>query len=103
MNEQQMLRCIKSAGVWFVAKYGGECLDRIDQLNYDNDFKRAYIAKIYLDERCDSAIRGTNTRVYSLLKIINAGRINQAMLYVLDSRVEDEYKQYARAFLAATE
>lgn len=80
ISEKQFINAYRSAGLWFVALYMEAFLLRIDELK-DNVLKTNLIEEIYNngENAFDKEINGTRTRVNSLLRIIESGRVIEAL------------------------
>jgi hypothetical protein len=77
-------RAIRSAGKSFLAYNLGELINRSNELN-DKNRKKKFIESLYLNQKgfYDKDISGTNTRVSSALKIINANKVEDVLNILL--------------------
>lgn len=93
ISEAQFQKAYRSAGLWFVAMYMEAFLLRIDELR--DDVKKTHLIKeIYSNGgNADKDESGTRTRVNSLWRIINSGRIIQALEIAANSdRLKNEFR-----------
>ena len=79
ISDKQFIQAYRSAGLWFVALYMEAFILRYDELQ--DDIKKIYItSEIYNNGNGpDKDEGGTRTRVNSLLRIIDSGRIIEAL------------------------
>lgn len=85
ISDKQFVQAYRSAGLWFVALYMEAFTLRYDELQ-DEIKKKYMITEIYNNgDGPDKDEGGTRTRVNSLLRIIEAGRIIEALKVVADS------------------
>jgi hypothetical protein len=86
ISKKQFINAYRSAGLWFVGLYMEAFLIRIDELR-DNIQRTKLIEEIYDngENAFDRDIGGTRTRVNSLKRIIEAGRVNEALEEVIKS------------------
>jgi len=92
ITDSQFIRTYRSAGLWFVGMYMEAFLLRINELR-DDLLKTKLVEEIYNngENTFDKNIGGTRTRVNCLAKIIEAGRVEEALKIVIDSdRVKKE-------------
>ena len=79
ISDAQFQKAYRSAGLWFVALYMEAFLLRIDELK-DESRKTKLIEEIYDNgNNADRDEHGTRTRVNSLWRIIESGRVIQAL------------------------
>jgi len=79
ISQKQFINAYRSAGLWFVALYMEAFLRRIDELR-DRNKKTKLIEEIYNNgEGPDKDESGTRTRVSCLHRIIEAGRVIEAL------------------------
>ena len=93
INDEQFERAYRSAGLWFVGEYMELFLSRINELR-DDVSKNKIIEELYNDGNgFDKKISGTRTRVNSLLRIIESGRVEDALKVVISSpKIQGDYE-----------
>ena len=92
ISEAQFQKAYRSAGLWFVALYMEAFLLRIDELR--DDVKKAHLIDEIYDNggNADKDESGTRTRVNSLWRIIEAGRVVQALEVAANSdRLKNDF------------
>ena len=96
-------RDIESAGAWFVGGYSQELYTNIQRIQNEPLYKREIIQRIFEETGRDSQVRGTTTRVNSVLKIILRDDLPDALRYVINSRMSQgndaNYARRAQEFL----
>jgi hypothetical protein len=86
MTDKQFKIAFTSAGAWFIALYAKVVMSRIDELNFNKEFKKQFITSIYNDGNGpDKVENGTNVRVNSLMRIINSKRLDEALRKIVCS------------------
>ena len=95
MTDKQFDDAFTAAGAWFIGLYADVVMVKIENLNTDKDFKKTFIQNIYNNGKGpDKNETGTNVRVNSLMRIINGGRIIEALKKITDSaRVKKDFPQ----------
>jgi hypothetical protein len=85
ISDKQFVQAYRSAGLWFVALYMEAFILRFDELQ--DEIKKMYmITEIYDNgDGPDKDEGGTRTRVNSLLRIIESGRIIEALEVAAES------------------
>ena len=96
-------RDIESAGAWFVGGYSQELNTNLQRIQNEPLYKRDLIQRIFEETGRDSQVRGTTTRVNSVLKIILRDDLPDALRYVINSRMaqgnDANYARQAQEFL----
>ena len=64
----------------------------------DKVFKSNYIRRIFKDGT-DGAVTGTTVRVNCVMNLINSKKLKDALHYVVNSKIDDEFKDMARRLL----
>ena len=95
MTDKQFNDAFTAAGAWFIALYSEVVIGNIERLNYDKDYKKQFIQNIYNDGNGpDKDESGTNVRINSLMRVINGGRIIEALEKIVNSkRVAKDFKE----------
>jgi hypothetical protein len=96
INQKQFINSYRSAGLWFVALFMEAFLFRIDELR-DHNKKTKLIEEIYNNgEGFDKEEGGTRTRVNCLFRIIEAGRVIEALdVAVASERLRNDFPDAA--------
>lgn len=101
--DQRTKRDIESAGAWFVGAYSQELYTSYQRIQNEPLYKKEKIQRIFDETGRDSRIGGTKTRVNSILKIIARGDLQEALRYVINSRISQGndaiYAKQAQEFL----
>ena len=108
MNYQQLVNRINSAGAWFVGSFMGEFVVNYPKICNDANRKAEFID--YIHEEYGKALEyeesSTKTKCGAMIAIIEAGKVKEAMEFVLqtnDKKVIKESKENAQALLDAIE
>lgn len=106
MNYKKMVDKINTAGAWFAGSFMLEFLVRYDEWNGDVDKRVDFIKSIHSEygEANDYDIETTKTKCYALMAIINEGKVEDALMYVLetnDNKIVEGAKENARETLIA--
>lgn len=94
ISDKQFTNCYRSAGLWFVALYMEAFILRINELK-DSVSKTKFIEEIYNngDNTFDKDVSATRTRVNCLLRIIESGRVIEALEVVVNSRLKKQFPE----------
>lgn len=93
ITQKQFINSYRSAGLWFVALFMEAFLLRIDEL-HDPYKKTKLIEEIYNNGKgFDKEEGGTRTRVNCLFRIIEAGRVIEALdVAVASARLRNDFR-----------
>ena len=108
MTYQQLVKKINSAGAWFVGSFMGEFVVNYPKFCNDSNRKADFIDYIHNEygKALEYKYSSTKTKCNAIISIIEAGKVREAMEFVLqtnDKKVIKESKENAQALLDAIE
>jgi hypothetical protein len=106
MNYEQLVRKINSAGAWFIVSFMGEFVINYPKFCDDQDKRNEFAEYIQAEygKALDYEYSSTRTKCSAIISIIEAGKVIEALQFVLqtnDKKVIKESKENAQALLDA--